>query len=62
MPAILALLIPLIPGLISSITDIINAIRQSPDTPAEVKAQLDAVATHLDQAAAKVAAVQLPNP
>ena len=62
MPALLVMLIPLIPGLIQSITQIIDAIRTHPDTPAAVKAQLDAVSAHLDQAAAKVAAVELPNP
>jgi len=62
MPALLLMLIPLIPGLISSVSQIIDAIRIHPDTPAQVKAQLDAVAAHLDEAARKVAAVELPTP
>jgi len=54
-----ALLIPLIPSLIQSVTQIINTIRVHPDTPAAAHADLDALSTHLQEAVTKVLAIKI---
>jgi hypothetical protein len=59
MPALAALLIPLIPGLIQSILQIVDAIRSHADTPEAAKAQLDAISAQLDSVATAVAAVHV---
>lgn len=59
MPALALLLIPLIPGLVSGILQIVDAIRTHPDTPQAAKDQLDAIATTLDDLKTKVAAVRV---
>lgn len=61
MPALAAVFIPLLPGLMHSIAQIINAVRDHDGTPAELKAQLDAISADLQGLTKKVAAVQLPD-
>jgi hypothetical protein len=56
-----ALIIPLIPGLVQSVTQIVDAVKSSDQTPEELKAQLDQISADLQAIALKVAAVQLPN-
>jgi hypothetical protein len=58
-PALAIELLPLLPGLIESVTNIVERIQQHATTPDQAKAQLAEVMTHLDSAAAKVAAVQI---
>lgn len=52
-------LIPEIPQLVTSISNMVKAIRDDPQTPAQAKAQLDAIATRLDQTAEEVKAVEI---
>ncbi len=59
MPALAAMLIPLIPGLLQSILQIVDTIREHPDTPEAGKAQLSAISEQIDTVAAKVAEIQL---
>ena len=54
-----AALIPMIPGLLASVLQIVNTIRNQPDTPEVQRAALDAIATSLDEVSAKVAAVEV---
>lgn len=54
-----AALIPLIPGLLQSVLQIVNTIRDQPETPDAQKAQLDAISASLDEVAGKVASVVL---
>lgn len=56
---LLGVLLPLIPGLVKSVADIIGAIRSHPDTPADAQAQLAKIAAQLDEVAAQVAAVKV---
>lgn len=58
MPALAAMLIPLIPGLIQSVMSIIDTIRDHPSTPDAAKAQLDQISAQLDDVAGQVSAVQ----
>ena len=58
---IAALLIPLIPGLVKSVMDIINAAQADEGTPEEVKAKLDAISEDLKTVMANVQAVELPS-
>lgn len=60
MPLALAL-IPLLPGLVSSIVNIIDAAKDDPATPEEAKAKLDAISADLKALVAKVQAVELPS-
>lgn len=53
-----AALIPLIPGLLASVLQIVNTIRDQPDTPEAQKAQLDTISRQLDDVSAQVAAVE----
>ena len=59
MGSLAAILLPMIPGLISSVTAIISAIQSHPDTPAAAAQQLADIAAALDATAQKVAAVQV---
>lgn len=61
MPAIAALLIPLVPGLLKTIMDIVNAATGPELTPEEMKARLDGISADLKGVVAAVQAVQLPN-
>lgn len=62
MPALVAMLIPLLPGLIKSLMDVVNAMNAPDMTPEEAKAKLDAISLELQDVVNKVKAVQLPNP
>ncbi len=53
------LLIQELPAIIASATRIVNLVRSHPDTPEAEKAAMDAAFTHLEAAAAAVAAVQV---
>ena len=55
-----ALLIPLLPSLLTGVMDIVGAIREHPDTPDELKMQLDGIATDLQAVNSRVQAVVLP--
>ena len=55
-----ATLIPLIPGLVSGIMSVIDAIRGHGETPEELKLQLDDISADLKVIVAKVQAVELP--
>lgn len=57
---ILALLLPIIPSLIQSVVSLVDVIRGHPETPAEIQAHLDAIATDLKSLITKVKAVPLP--
>ena len=59
MGSLASLLIPLIPGAIKSLMDIINTIRDHPDTPAAAQAQLATISAQLDTVATQVAAVKV---
>ena len=61
MPAVLAMLLPLIPQLTQSLINIVNAARAVEGTPAEVKAKLDAISVRLQATQAEVVAAQLPS-
>ena len=54
-----ALLIPLIPGLIQAVIQIVNAVQSHADTSDAAKAQLAAISTQLDDVATQVAAVRV---
>ena len=56
------LLIPLLPPLIQSVAAIVDAARDHPDTPIELKLQLEAISADLKAIKEKVEAVELPNP
>lgn len=56
-----ALLIPLIPSAVNSIIGIVDAIREHPDTPEDLKAHLADISVRLTEVAARVEAVQLPD-
>ena len=60
MPALAALLIPLLPGLIGSVMNIVDAIRNDSATPEEMKMHLDQVS--LDLKALVVAVKDTPLP
>lgn len=62
MPALAALLIPLIPSLVQTILNVVNAVRSDDGTPAEMKAKLDLISADLKGVMARVALVELPNP
>lgn len=62
MPALAAMLIPMIPGLVNSVMGIIDTIKNHDGTPAELKVQLDGISADLKALCDKVAAVELPNP
>ena len=55
------LLIPMIPGLIESVWNIIGAIKDDPATPADAKAKLDQIAVDLKAISVAVQAVELPT-
>lgn len=59
MPALIAALIAALPSLVKTVQDLVEMVRTHADTPAAQKAQLDDIATHLSETAAKVAAVQV---
>ena len=61
MPALALALIPLIPGAISGIISIVDAIRNHNQTPVDVAKQLDAISQSLKDIVAQVEAVELPN-
>ena len=61
MPAVLALLLPLIPTLTQSLINVVNAARAAEGTPEEMKAKLDAISLKLNDTMATVAAAQLPS-
>ena len=50
--------LPALTGLVREAGNLIEAFRAHPQTPAEIKAQLDGVQEALNQAAERVAAVQ----
>ena len=54
-------LISMIPGLVQGIISIVDLIQGHPDTPAEVKAKLDAISLDLKAINVRVQAVALPN-
>ena len=49
-------LLPLLPPLVQGILDIIDRVKDDPATPADAKAQLDAISDQLDVLAVQVAA------
>ena len=53
--------LPLIPGLIRDVAELVNIIRNPAQTPEEQKDRLDALAARLELTAAAVAAAPLPN-
>ncbi len=54
-------IVPLIPGLIADILNVVHVIKNHPTTPDDVKAQLDQIAVELDAVNARVQAVVLPT-
>jgi len=58
---LVALLIPLIPGLVSGIIQMIDVMKGHEETPEELKPKLDAISVDLKALVAKVQAVQLPD-
>lgn len=56
-----AILIPLIPGLVQSVLNIVSAIRADEGTPEEVKSKLDSISADLKRIVADVQAVELPS-
>jgi hypothetical protein len=56
-----AVLIPMIPGLVKVVLDIIAAARADEGTPEEVKAKLDAISLNLQSVVLQVQAAELPN-
>jgi hypothetical protein len=60
MPALAALLIPLLPGLINGVMNIVDAIRTHDATPADTKAHLDQIAADLADLNQRVQDTPLP--
>ena len=56
-----AMLIPLIPGLIQGVLSIVDAIRNSSETPDQLKAQLQTISVELQLVSKQVSAVVLPD-
>lgn len=54
-------LAPLVPGLIDMALKIVEAVKSDPQTPEEVRAQLDDIASHLDAAVKAVKDAPLPK-
>ena len=61
MGSLAAVLLPLIPGLVSGVASVVNAIRNHPTTPDDVKAQLDQISADLHAVNVRVQAVELPS-
>jgi hypothetical protein len=61
MPALAALLIPLIPGLVNSILGIIDTIKNHDATPEATKAHLAQISADLQAINVKVQATPLPD-
>jgi hypothetical protein len=60
MPIALAL-IPLLPGLVNSILNIVNAVKDDPATPEEAKLKLATISADLKVVLANVLAAELPS-
>jgi hypothetical protein len=54
-----AILLPMIPGVLQWVMGVIRAIESHSETPEEAKAQLADIARRLEDAAARVAAVEV---
>jgi len=54
-------LIPMLPGLVQTVWQIIDAVRNDDATPAETKAKLDQISADLQAVVAQVKAVELPT-
>lgn len=57
-----ALLIPMIPGVIQIVRELVDIVRADELTPEERTAKLDAIAARLDARVAEIAALELPEP
>lgn len=60
MIAALLTIIPLIPGLVRSVLDVVEAVRTDPKTPEDDKKELDRIMAELREVMAKVQAAPLP--
>lgn len=57
--SLVAILLPLIPGLVQGVLSLVDAIKNHADTPEAAKAQLEQISAQLAIVKAQVAAVQV---
>lgn len=55
----IALLLPLIPGLVDSVIRLVRAIREAPETDGDTRVVLDALEAHLTETVVQVRALEI---